>query len=162
MNRLMTNVTSFLALAPALMAACSTLPVPCVVPRTPRGIYATVGIRMYEDAYLKANKVTSVPSDYFKGTVYPDLLANPDLSGITLYVYWSRLNPNPAPVGVVKLGYLQYDWTVVQDLFDAVEAYNTLHKTQKTVQLVVTPGINSPTWLLGHVGMDDGLLSSCN
>ena len=92
MNRLMTNLMSFLALAPALLAG----------PRTPQGIYATVGISMYEANYLKAHhSMTSVPSDYFTGTVYPDLLANPELSGITLYVYWSRLNPNPAPVGLV-------------------------------------------------------------
>ena len=153
MNRLMTNVTSLLALAPALLAG----------PRTPHGIYATVGINMYEENYLKTHlHMTSVPSDYFTGTVYPDLLANPELSGITLYVYWSRLNPNPAPVGLVERGYLQYDWTVVQDLFDAVYAYNSTNKTHKAVQLVVTPGINSPKWLLGDIGMNDGLLYSCN
>ena len=128
-------------------------------PRVPRGIYATVGIAHYEETYLKTH--SSVPSDYFTG-VYNDLLANPDLSGITLYVYWSRLNPNQPTSGPVERQFMPYDWTVVQDLFDAVETYNTAHKTQKTVQLVVTPGINSPTWLLGSVRMNDGLLSSCN
>jgi hypothetical protein len=151
MNRLMTNVTSFLALAPALMAG----------PRTPHGIYAMVGIAQYEENYLRTH--SSVPSDYFTSSVYPELLANPDVSGITLYVHWSRLNPNPAPSGLpLPRGYSQYDWTTIQDLLDLVAGYNTANKAHKTVQLVVTPGINSPTWLLGDVGMNNGLLYSCN
>ena len=142
-----------LALSPALKAACSTLPGPCVVPRTPHGIYATVGIKMYEDNYLKTH--SSVPADYFTGTVYPQLLANPDLSGITLYVYWSMVNPNPgAP--------LPSDMGLINDLFNTVEAYNSTNQTHKTIQLVVTPGIHSPKWLLGSIGMNDGMLTSCN
>ena len=59
-------VTSLLA--PALIAN----------PRTPRGIYAMVGIAQYEKTYLDTHpSVSSVPSDYFSGTVYPELLANP-------------------------------------------------------------------------------------
>ena len=146
-------VTSLLA--PALIAN----------PRTPHGIYAMVGIAQYEKGYLAAHPaMTSVPTDYFSGTVYPELLANPDVSGITLYVHWSRLNPNPAPSPSFPLprGYVQYDWTVLNDLFDTVKAYNTTNKAHKTVQLIVTPGINSPTWLLGDIGMNNGLLYSCN
>jgi hypothetical protein len=153
MNRLMTNVTSFLALSPALTAACLTGSVTCFVPRTPHGIYATVGINMYENNYLRTH--SSVPSDYFTGTVYPELLANPDLSGITLYVFWSKVNPNPGAPSPA-------DWKVIDDLFKTVETYNSTNKTHKTVQLVVTPGINSPEWLLGKVGQNDGVLKSCN
>lgn len=143
MNRFMTNVTSFLALAPALLAG----------PRLPQGIYADVNIDMYEKSYLKTHP--SVPSDYFS-TVYADLLANPDVSGIVLYVPWSRLNPNPAPTGSVPRGYFQYDWSLIQDLLDSAK---TAHKT---VQLVVTPGNNSPKWLLGDIGANNGLLFTCN
>jgi hypothetical protein len=160
MNRLtvFTLATSFLALAPALTAACLTGSVTCFVPRTPHGIYATVGIAQYENDYLLAHRsASSVPPDYFSGTVYPDLLANPDVSGITLYVRWSRLNPNPAPSPITPPGHFQYDWSLVQDLLDQAGA------VKKTVQLVVTPGINSPTWLLGDInGKNDGLLKSCN
>ncbi len=133
-------VTSLLASASAVMAN----------PRTPRGIYADVNITDYENVYLQTH--SSVPADYFSTSVYPQLFANPDVSGIVLYVAWSRLNPNPA----------QYDWTILKDLFDQVADWNKNNPTRKTVQLVVTPGINSPKWLLGDIGMNNGLLYSCN
>ncbi len=151
MNRLMTNVTSFLALSPALAAACLTGSVTCFVPRTPHGIYALVNVNAYRTQYETTNPspTTAQIEAYFATTVYPGLLGNPDVSGITLYVDWSMLSPNAPPA--------RPDWTLVKDLLHQAGAL------KKTVQLVVQPGINSPTWLLGDAGgKNDGLLKSCN
>jgi hypothetical protein len=159
MNRLMTNATSFLALAPALTAACLTGSVPCFVPRTPHGIYALVNVNAYLTQYetMNPSPTTAQIETYFATTVYPGLLGNPDVSGITLYVRWSRLNPYPAPSPLTPPGHFQYDWSLVQDLLDQAGAL------KKTVQLVVQPGINSPTWLLGDAGgKNNGFLKSCN
>lgn len=73
-------------------------------------------------------------------------MGNPDISGFVLYVKWSALTRmlRPAAPG----------WTIVKDLFDQVAAYNSTSITKKTVQLVVTPGTNPPTWLLGDVEGD--------
>jgi len=104
--------------------------------------------------YYQNTYGTAAPADYFRSTVYPGLLANPDVSGIVLYVKWSALNPSAPPA--------LPDWTIVNDLFNDVESYNSTSTTKKTIQLVVTPGINSPTWLLGDVEKNNGLLKSCN
>jgi hypothetical protein len=135
-------------LAPALMADCPTTG--CGKPRTPQGIYALVNVDDYVMQYEETNPspTTAQIESYFANNVYPGLLGNPDVSGITLYVDWSTLSANAPPVPP--------DWTLVQDLLDQAGAL------QKTVQLVVTPGIKSPIWLLGHVGENDGSLYSCN
>jgi len=164
---------SFLALAPALMAATVKDPPP--QPRRPRGIYADVGI----DAEIKRNNWTKASSTQlesdFKG-LYKDLLGNPAVSGIVLYETWARLNPNPPTpstgssvspianqepetmakrVGPAPLD--PYDWTLIDDLFSEAAAWNSKNptKAQKTIQLVVTAGINSPSWV-------KNLLTSCD
>ena len=152
MNRLtvFTLATSFLAPSPALTAACLTGAVTCFVPRTPHGIYALVNVHAYLTQYETTNPspTTAQIETYFNTTVYPGLLGNPDVSGITLYVDWSMLNPT---------GPNTYDWTLVQDLLEQAAT------AKKTVQLVVQPGINSPTWLLGDPGgKNNGILKSCN
>lgn len=149
MKRLTTHalVTSFLALAPVLTAGCLTGSLTCGAPRTPHGIYALVNVDEYLNNYQ--NKYGSAaPADYFKSTVYPGLMSNPDVSGITLYVTWSTLNPSAPPAEPV--------WTLVQDLLSQAAT------SKKTVQLVVTPGINSPKWLLGDIGTNNGLLYTCD
>jgi hypothetical protein len=52
-----------------------------------------------------------------------------------------KVTPAPAPA---------YDWTLTDDLFAQAKAWNVANPTQapKTIQLVVTPGINSPSWVV--------------
>ena len=157
MNRLTTYslVTSFLALAPALTAACLTGSVTCFVPRTPHGIYAMVGIAQYEHDYLLAHsrcprcpRIISAalfirncwPIRTFPGSRF--MCTGPAASTRILLRHPLRLQDT-----------FNHDWSLVQDLLDQAGA------AKKTVQLIVTPGINSPTWLLGDIdGKNDGLL----
>jgi len=162
---------SFLALAPALVADIVKDPPP--QPRRPRGIYADVNV----DEQIKVNKwtdPTKLEADF--KALYKDLFNNPAVSGIVLYEDWAALNPNPPTpstsssespivnqepeamarkVGPAPLD--PYDWSLIDDLFAAAKAWNSKNptKAQKTVQLVVTPGINSPSWV-------KSLLTSCD
>jgi hypothetical protein len=154
MNRLAAPafVMSFLTLAPALKAA---------PPRTPLGIYANVNIKEYESdyqkQYLKAHPGATVTAamyeTYFRTTVYPGLLSNDSVSGISLYETWAMLNPNP-PTDPSP-----YDWSLLQDLFDQVALWNSNHPAfpRKTIQLIITPGFNSPQWLLNEIASCDYL-----
>lgn len=149
MNRSIRNaLATLLALVPALMAN---------PPRLPHGIYAVVNVDEYLKEYQKVYD-TAAPADYFSSTVYPGLLANTAVSGITLYETWAMLNPNDPNTPYPRpKGFFPYDWSFIQDLFDQVAKWNTDNpaKTPKTVQLVVTPGFNSPLWLKDQI-------NSCN
>jgi hypothetical protein len=151
MNRSIRHAfATFLVLAPAIIRAASlSCPTPVVPPssglvgvapathlRTPHGIYADVNV----NEYLKDNPCTDFSS------VFQGLLNNPAVSGIVLYETWARLNPNaptdPSP----------YDWSIVNELFNQVLKWNTANPASpKTVQLVPTPGFNSPQWLLDQI-----------
>jgi len=91
---------------------------------------------------------------YFNG-LYAQLLGNPAVSGLTLQVHWDRLNPNPPTSSN------PYEWNVVDDAFAQVAAWNAQNPTQlpKTVQLIVTPGFNSPSWMLSQIPSCDGLFA---
>jgi hypothetical protein len=99
-------VTGLLALAPALTAG----------PRRPTGIYAVVNIEEYvtqcDKSCAKTHSSAPTAADiesYFVNTVYPDLLANQAVSGISLYETWARLNPNPPSNPNA------YDWSLMED-----------------------------------------------
>src|ERR1700733_8395873 len=122
-------------------------------PRRPRGIYAVVNV---EDG-VKANpSMTTAQVDAYFNNLYQGLLSNPAISGLTLQVHWDTLNPN-APGSAAP-----YLWNYVDDAFAAAAAWNTQNPTQapKTIQLIVTPGFQSPQWILSQIPSCDGLFQT--
>jgi hypothetical protein len=138
--------TSLLMLAPALMAS----------PRWPLGVYAVVNVKEYTADYLKTNPAatTAEIENHFNKTVFPDLLSNRAVS-VAIYETWAQLNPNPPS------SKNPYDWSLLDDLFSQVAVWNSQNPTfpPKTVQLVPTPGFNSPQWLLDEILSCDYLFS---
>jgi hypothetical protein len=135
-STIQTFALGFLALAPALIAQ----------PRSPQGIYAVVNIDEYTQAYDKI-KSPSMSLEEYLVQQYQDILSNPAVSGLAIWVKWSLLNPkHPGKAGA-------YQWYWLDDVFNQVEAWNNENpgKPPKTVQLVPTPGFNSPTWLLAEI-----------
>jgi hypothetical protein len=171
-------VVSFLALAPALLAATVKNPPP--QPRRPRGIYADVNVEEIINLNgWKGDSPKQLASN-FKG-FFDDLLANQAVSGIVLYETWARLNPNPpapiksaseSPQGIQDPQSMAkivgptplepYDWSLTDAAFAEAAAWNGKHKSQaqKTIQLVVTPGINSPSWITGNIASCDFMFNS--
>jgi hypothetical protein len=139
---------SFLALAPALMAQ---------TPRIPRGIYAVVDTEVLITQQQQANpSITTAQLDVYFNSLYQDLLSNPAVSGLTLQVHWDWLNPNPP--GAAN----SYAWNIVDDAFAQAAAWDAQNpaQTPKTIQIIATPGFNSPAWVLAAIPSCDGLFDS--
>jgi hypothetical protein len=139
---------SFLALAPALLAQ---------TPRAPRGIYAVVDTEVLIMQLQTANpSITTAQLDAYFNSLYKDLLSNPAVSGLALQVHWDWLNPNPP--GAAN----SYAWNIVDDAFNQAAAWDAQNPAQapKTIQIIATPGFNSPQWVLDQIPSCDGLFQS--
>jgi sugar lactone lactonase YvrE len=110
-------------------------------PRRPLGVYAKVVI----SDVIKPN--TNADWNSYFDCFYSNLISNPAISGLTLQVHWDLVNTAP---GV-------YNWDYITNAFDEVSNWNTLNpNAQKTIQFIVTPGFNSPQWLLTNIASSDG------
>jgi uncharacterized protein (TIGR03437 family) len=141
-------VLCFLLLAAALVAQGQ------ISPRRPRGIYAVVNVTENINQQLKANPSTDLNA-YFNN-LYQQLLGNPAISGLTLQVHWDTLNPNPPAAAN------PYDWSFVDAAFNQASAWNAqnLAQSPKTIQLIVSPGFQSPQWMLDQIPSCEGLFQS--
>ena len=142
-------VLSFLVLAQPLVAQPA--------PRRPQGIYAVVNIEENIKKEQAANpSITPAELKAYFVNLYQDLLANPAVSGLALWMNWEALNPNPPSAAN------PYDWTYVDDAFNRASAWNVRNPTKapKTIQLVPLPGFQTPRWLLDQIPSCDGLFRS--
>jgi uncharacterized protein (TIGR03437 family) len=143
------SIAIYFSLVPMLLAQ--------ETPRRPRGIYSVVSV---EDAINQQQiadpSVTSAQMDAYFISLYQALLADPAISGLTLQVHWDTLNPNPP--GAAN----SYFWNYVDDAFAQVAAWNTQNPkaAAKTVQLIVSPGFQSPEWMLNQLTSCDGLFAT--
>jgi uncharacterized protein (TIGR03437 family) len=148
MGRLTKLMVFLLVLTPVLRAQ---------VPRRPRGIYAVVDTASVINQQQQANPaITAAQLDTYFDSLYGGLLNNPAISGLTLQVHWDTLNPNsPAAAN-------PYEWNIVDDAFAQAAAWNSQNPTQapKTIQLIVTPGFQSPQWILAQIPSCDGLFQT--
>src|SRR5579872_2342250 len=126
-------------------------------PRRPRGIYAVVNLSEAVNQETKANpSITPAALDAYLANLYAGLLGNPAISGLTLQVHWNMLNPrapsDPNP----------YDWSTVDAAFDSARVWSGQNPAQapKTIQLIVTPGFQSPKWVLDQIPSCDGLFQA--
>ena len=80
-------------------------------------------------------------------SLYTSLLADPAISGITLGAHWDQTQPSAGTDPS------SFNWTYIDDAFASAAA------AQKTVQLIVTPGFDSPPWLIAQIpSCDPGFL----
>ena len=137
-----------LTLAPVLLAQ---------TPRRPRGIYAVVDTENLINLQQQANpSTTAAQLDAYFNNLYQSLLSNPAVSGLTLQVHWDRLNPNAPPAADA------YDWSLLDEAFAQAAAWDAQNPAQapKTIQLILTPGFQSPPWMLSQIPSCDGLFQS--
>lgn len=114
--------------------------------RVPVGIYAVVPVeKVVANQQTENPSITTAELDTYLDGFYTDLLNNPAVSGLALQIHWDTLNPN-APTDPNP-----YFWNYVDDAFTSVSQWNLNNPTAtlnpKTIQLIVTPGFNSPQWV---------------
>jgi hypothetical protein len=118
----------------------------------PSGVYAKIDI---EDAIT-----TCTTSDYHSCVrrLYQKIFANTVISGITVGEHWDHIQLSSAaclttadPEFCVQAG---TDWTYLDDAFAAAKAVG------KSVQLILTPGVDTPLWVLAQIPSCDGLFPS--
>jgi len=118
--------------------------------RKPLGVYAKIDI---EDA--TAGYTGPGNSHSYLRQLYASLLDNRAISGLTVGAHWDHIQisdrsfcplDQPCPSGSDG-----YDWSYLDDAF---EEANLAHKS---VQLIITPGVDSPQWLLAKIPSCDRL-----
>ncbi|MGO9338328.1 MAG: hypothetical protein ACLPY1_12555 [Terracidiphilus sp.] len=125
--------------------------------KAPLGVYAHVSVDNAIKAYRKYRKSGGNEDEhtYLRMLYYGMLNNNPGVAGITFGIYWDRVqksDPDCASLQDCKPGTDENgdDWSYLDDVFTEAEA------TGKQVQLILTPGVDSPSWLF------DRLLPTCD
>ncbi|HKM61259.1 MAG TPA: hypothetical protein VJY39_02095 [Acidisphaera sp.] len=122
---------------------------------SPLGVYVKVDIEDAISAIRRGYTGDLEPTPKYVHVLlqklYQRVLANPAVSGITIGVHWANVQPHdPLAVSDNSDG---YDWSYLDD------AFGVANWVQKSVQLIVTPGFDSPQWLLSRIPSCDGLFN---
>lgn len=132
--------------------------------RRPLGVYAKADIETAANAYItaygKANPgappltLMSPQVHAAVAQLYAGLLTDRAISGISVGEHWDNIQLSD-PLCVFNHTCLAspdgYDWSYLDEAF---EQANLAHKS---VNLIITPGVNSPSWLLSKIPSCDGL-----
>src|SRR5579872_3891700 len=102
--------------------------------RQPLGVYVHINVNDAIALY-PGKKPTAAQLHSFLQGLYADVLADSAFSGIALGAHWDQTQPNSGNLPS------SYDWSYIDDAFTAANAAN------KTIQLIITPGVNSPSLL---------------
>ena len=120
-------------------------------PNKPAGVYLHVDM----ENMLKLAKVEHADDNAKRAYIVIQLtllLSNRALSGITAGVDWSTIEQKKPPGGQTTPQCPNCDWTVLDAVFEAANKV-----PGRTVQLIVTPGFNSPNWLKQELMPCDGI-----
>jgi len=123
--------------------------------RVPTGIYAVVHVEEVVSPF-QIEGLSKPAIDKKLVSFYGGLLSNAAVSGLALQIHWDTLNPHSPPHTN------PYFWNYLDDAFSAVASWNSSNPSAapKTIQLIVTPGFNSPKWMLDELTSCDGLFYS--
>ncbi|HLK63745.1 MAG TPA: hypothetical protein VKU19_09910 [Bryobacteraceae bacterium] len=127
-----------LALTPAGLCGQSTI-------RRPLGVYVKIDVETAIAGYPGSGTPTTAQLHSYFQSLLASLLGNPAISGVNIGQRWDNIQPTSAAA---------YDWSYIDDAFTAATA------VRKTVQLILTPGFDTPAWLLKQIPSCDPLFSS--
>jgi hypothetical protein len=122
--------------------------------QAPLGVYGHVSVDNAIKAYRKYRKSPNWNGEdehtYLRNLYFGMLNNNPGLAGIAFGIYWDRVqksDPDCASLNDCKPGTDENgnDWTYLDDVFTEAKA------TGKQVQLILTPGVDSPSWLFDRL-----------
>ncbi len=130
-----------------LLCASFAAPAHAASIRQPLGVYAHVDVGDAIATY-PGNKPTSAQLHAYLQSFYTGLLADPAISGMAFGVHWDQTQPSSGNVPS------SYDWSYLDDVFTAAGG------AQKTVQIIMTPGVDSPSWLFSEIPSCDPLFTT--
>jgi len=143
---LVLSLLVLLALSSAGKSSSSSLTAarvaPDSLPREPIGVYAKVNIEtvMNQPEFQDCASSPGCDIHHKFRELYKALLGNPAISGLTIGAHWDHLQPGPNyPEG--------YNFKFLDDAF--IEANKP--DVNKSVKLIITPGVVSPKWLLERI-----------
>ena len=110
----------------------------------PLGVFVKVDVETAIAGYPGSTSPTSGQLHSYLQNVYASLLADPAISGITAGERWDNIQPTNSTT---------YDWSYLDDVFLEAAA------ARKSVQLIITPGFDTPQWLLSQIPSCDALFN---
>jgi uncharacterized protein (TIGR03437 family) len=117
--------------------------------RKPLGVYAHVNQSDAVASYPGKAPSESVLHTYLQN-LYAGLLADPAIAGIAFTAHWDKTQLSSGTAAG------SFDWSYLDDVFAAASA------AHKTVQLLMTPGVDAPSWLMAELPSCDPLFTKGN
>ncbi len=120
-------------------------------PRRPAGIYAKVNISSEINTHPNYSMMQF--EAYFIN-LYLQMLNNPAVSGLVLQAHWDQLQSQSSEYrSALRLDFY------LDEAFTQVDLWNSQNPTKprKTIQFIITPGFQSPQWVLNQIPSCDGL-----
>ncbi len=114
--------------------------------RRPLGVYVHVTASDAIGSYPGKSPSPSVLHTYLQN-FYAGLLADPTIAGIAFGAHWDQTQPSSGTASS------SFDWSYLDDVFTAASA------AHKTVQLIMTPGVDTPAWLMAQLPSCDSLFT---
>jgi hypothetical protein len=128
-------------------------------PRKPLGVYSHTDIADVIMGLSASCTSTTAATHSCLRKIYAELLSDPAISGLTIGAHWDATQlSDPSCIFNRSClgGFDAYDWSYLDDAFDEA------HAAHKSVQLVITPGVDSPQWLFDKIPSCDGLFTTGN
>jgi len=117
------------------------------VARKPLGVY--VHFPVHDAIATYPGKAPSGPELHtYLQNFYAGLLADPAIAGIAFGAHWDLTQPSAGTAPS------SFDWSYLDDVFAAASA------AHKTVQLIITPGVDAPAWLMAQLPSCDPLFKT--
>src|SRR5947209_9827346 len=116
-------------------------------PRKPLGVYAHIPLRDAIASY-PGKAPSGLALHTYLQNYYAGLLADPAIAGMAFGSHWDQTQPFSG----TALG--SFDWSYLDDVFAAASA------AHKTVQIIMTPGVDAPSWLMAQLPSCDPLFKT--
>ena len=130
----------------ALVLLCVSLRWAAADVRQPLGVYVHVEVSDAIASYPGKQPSQSTLHTYLQN-FYAGLLADPAIAGITFGAHWDQTQPSSGTAAS------SFDWSYLDDVFAAASS------AHKTVQLLMTPGVDAPAWLMAQLPSCDPLFT---
>ena len=114
--------------------------------RKPLGLYVHVEQSVAVASYPGQSPSPAALHAYLQ-SFYGGLLANPAISGIAFTAHWDKTQTSSGTAA-------SFDWNYLDDVFAAASA------AHKTVQILMTPGVDTPAWLMAQLPSCDPLFKT--